>query len=149
MPIRHAQAQWQGTLKEGSGRLQLESGAYEGPYTWADRFADGGGANPEELIGAAHAGCYAMFLSAILTRNNVPPARIDTKASVHLGDGPTITRIVLDVEADVPGLDEATFQQYAQEAREKCPVSKALAAVEEIVLNATLVDAPIPEQYEL
>jgi osmotically inducible protein OsmC len=80
-----------------------------------------------------------MFLSAILTRNNVPPTRIDTRATVHLGDGPTITRIVLDVEAVVPGVDEESFQAYAQEAKEKCPVSKALAAVEEIVLNAKLV----------
>ena len=140
MPIRYAEAQWQGTLKEGEGRLKLESGAFEGPYTWADRFADGGGTNPEELIGAAHAGCYAMFLSAVLTSNNVPPTRIDTKASVHLGDGPTITRIVLDVEAAVPGLDEAKFLEYAQEAREKCPVSKALAAVGEITLNSRLVE---------
>jgi osmotically inducible protein OsmC len=139
MPIRHADAQWEGTLKEGSGYLKLESGHFEGPYTWADRFSDGRGTNPEELIGAAHAGCYTMFLSAILTRNNVPPTRIDTRASVHLGDGPTITRIELDVEADVPGVDEETFQAYAQEAKEKCPVSKALAAVEEIVLNAKLV----------
>ena len=84
MAIRHADAQWEGTLKEGSGYLKLESGTFEGPYTWADRFADGGGTNPEELIGAAHAGCYSMFLSAILTRNNVPPASIKTRASVHL-----------------------------------------------------------------
>ena len=139
MPIRHADAQWEGTLKEGSGYLKLESGVYAGPYTWAGRFADGGGTNPEELIGAAHASCYTMFLSAILTRNNVPPTRIETRASVHLGDGPTITRIELDVEAVVPGVDEEAFQAYAQEAKEKCPVSKALAAVEEIVLNATLV----------
>ncbi len=140
MPIRHAQAQWQGTLKEGSGTLKLESGAFEGPYTWADRFADGGGANPEELIGAAHAGCYSMFLSAVLTRNKVPPTRIDTSAAVHLEDGPTITRIVLDVAAVVPDLDEATFQEYAQEAKEKCPVSKALAGGPEIVLNARLTN---------
>lgn len=139
MPIRHAEAQWQGTLKEGAGHLKLESGAYEGPYTWADRFADGGGTNPEELVGAAHAGCYTMFLSAILTRNNVPPARLHTTAAVHLEDGPTITRIILDVEAEVPGLDEATFQEYAAEAKAKCPVSKALAAVAEITVNARLV----------
>jgi osmotically inducible protein OsmC len=140
MAIRHAEAEWEGTLKEGSGYLKLESGVYAGPYSWAGRFADGRGTNPEELIGAAHAGCYSMFLSAILTRNNVPPDHIETQASVHLGDGPTITRIDLDVEAKIPGLDDATFQQYAQEAKEKCPVSKALAAVEEINLNAKLVD---------
>ena len=139
MPIRHADAQWEGTLKEGNGYLKLESGVYGGPYTWAGRFADGRGTNPEELLGAAHASCYTMFLSAILTRNNVPPTRIETRASVHLGDGPTITRIELDVEAVVPGVDEESFQAYAQEAKEKCPVSKALAAVEEIVVNAKLV----------
>ena len=140
MPIRHAQAQWQGTLKEGSGYVKLESGVYAGPYSWAGRFADGRGTNPEELVGAAHAACYAMFLSAILTRNEAPPVNIETRASVHLEDGPTITRTVLDVEATVPGLDEATFKGYAQEAKEKCPVSKALAAVEEITVNARLVD---------
>lgn len=139
MPIRHADAQWEGTLKEGNGYLKLESGVYAGPYTWAGRFADGRGTNPEELLGAAHASCYTMFLSAILTRNNVPPTRIETRASVHLGDGPTINRIELDVEAEVPGVDEESFQAYAQEAKEKCPVSKALAAVEEIVVNAKLV----------
>ena len=143
MPIRHAEAQWQGTLKEGAGYLKLESGVYEGPYTWAGRFADGDGTNPEELVGAAHAGCYAMFLSAILTRNNFVPTRIDTKASVHLEDGPTITRIILDVEAEVPDLDDETFQQYAQEAKEKCPVSKALAAVAEITVNAKLAEAVV------
>ena len=81
-----------------------------------------------------------MFLSAVLTRNKVPPTRIDTRAAVHLEDGPTIARIVLDVEAVVPDLDEATFQEYAQEAKAKCPVSKALAGGPEIVLNARLVD---------
>ena len=91
MPIRHAQAQWQGTLKEGSGYVRLESGVYAGPYSWAGRFADGRGTNPEELVGAAHAACYAMFLSAILTRNEAPPVNIETRASVHLEDGPTIT----------------------------------------------------------
>lgn len=139
MPIRHAQAHWAGTLKEGSGTIKLESGVYEGPYTWAGRFADGTGTNPEELVGAAHAGCYAMFLSAILTRNNVPPTSIDATAAVHLEDGPTITKIELTVEAVVPGLDAATFEEYAQEAKARCPVSKALAGGPEIVLNARIV----------
>ena len=139
MAIRHAEAQWQGTLKEGAGSLKLESGVYEGPYTWAGRFADGSGTNPEELIGAAHASCFTMFLSAVMTRNNVPPTRIDTRAAVHLEDGPTITRIVLDVTAEVPGVDAAKFTEYAEEAKAKCPVSKALAGGPEIVLNARLV----------
>lgn len=138
MAIRHAEAQWKGTLKEGAGALKLGSGVYEGPYTWAGRFADGPGTNPEELIGAALAGCYAMFLSAIMTRNNLVPERIDAKATVHLEDGPTVTRIILDVEAAAPGLDAAAFNEYAQEAKAKCPISKALAGGPEIVLNATL-----------
>jgi osmotically inducible protein OsmC len=137
--VRHADAHWEGTLKDGGGSLKMESGAYEGPYTWADRFADGKGTNPEELLGAAHAGCYTMFLSAILTNNDFYPTRLDTQAAVHLEDGPTITKIELRVEAVVDGLDEEQFQQFAQEAKEKCPVSKALAAVPEIALNALLV----------
>jgi osmotically inducible protein OsmC len=137
--VRHANAHWEGTLKDGGGSLKMESGAYEGPYTWADRFADGKGTNPEELLGAAHAGCYTMFLSAILTNNDFYPTRLDTEAAVHLEDGPTITRIELAVEAVVDGLDDERFQQFAQEAKEKCPVSKALAAVPEIVLKARLV----------
>ncbi len=139
MTVRHANAHWEGTLKEGGGSLKLGSGVYEGPYTWAGRFADGPGTNPEELIGAAHSGCYSMFLSAILTNNEYNPTRIDTQAAVHLEAGPTITKIELDVEAVVDGLDEASFQEYAQEAKEKCPVSKALAGGPEIVLNARLV----------
>jgi osmotically inducible protein OsmC len=137
--VRHADAHWEGTLKDGGGSLKMESGAYEGPYTWADRFADGKGTNPEELLGAAHAGCYTMFLSAILTNNDFYPTRLDTQAAVHLEDGPTITKIELSVEAVVDGLDEEQFQQFAQEAKEKCPVSKALAAVPEIALSARLV----------
>jgi lipoyl-dependent peroxiredoxin len=138
MAIRHADAHWAGTLKEGGGTLKLESGVYEGPYTWAGRFADGPGTNPEELIGAALAGCYTMFLSAILTRNEVPPTTIDTRAAVHLEEGPTITRIELTVEADVAGLDADTFAEYVAEAKAKCPVSKALAGGPEIVVEANL-----------
>lgn len=139
MAIRYAEARWEGSLKDGGGYLSLESGVYSGPYTWAGRFADGRGTNPEELVGAAHAGCYAMFLSAILTKDNITPTRIDAKSSVHLGDGPTITKIDLEVEADIPGLDDAAFQEYANRAKMNCPVSKALAAVSEITLNARLV----------
>ena len=139
MTTRQSTARWEGTLKEGGGTLKLGSGRYEGPYTWASRFADGADTNPEELIGAAHASCYSMFLSAILTREKHPPQHIETVATVHLGDGPTITRIELDVQAAVDGLDDETFQGYAQEAKAKCPVSKALAAVPEIVLDARLV----------
>jgi len=138
MSIRQSTARWEGTLKDGGGSLKFGSGVYEGPYTWAGRFADGDGTNPEELVGAAHAGCFTMFLSAILTREKYLPGRLETVATVHLEEGPTITRIVLDVEAVVDGLDDAHLQEYAQEAKAKCPVSKALAGGPEIILNARL-----------
>jgi osmotically inducible protein OsmC len=138
MPIRTATADWKGTLKEGAGTMKTGSGAFEGPYTWAMRFADDKGTNPEELIGAAHAGCYSMFLSALLTKAGFTPTRIYTTASVHLGEGPTITLIELNCEADVPGLEAAAFAEHAEAAKKNCPVSKALAGPE-IKLNARLV----------
>jgi osmotically inducible protein OsmC len=138
MTIRTAHATWEGTLKEGKGVMKLPSGDYEGPYTWASRFSDGKGTNPEELIGAAHAGCYSMFLSALLTGNDTPPVRVQTSAAVHLGEGPTITNIDLVCRANVPGISEEKFQELAQAAKEKCPVSKVLAGAE-ISLQASLV----------
>lgn len=139
MPVRFAEAVWEGTLKEGKGHFKLESGLYEGPYTWASRFASGTETNPEELVGAAHASCYAMFLSALLTSNQTPPERLHATSKVHLGDGPTVTKIELSVEGKVPGLSAEKFQELAQEAKAKCPISKALAAVPEITLDAKLV----------
>jgi osmotically inducible protein OsmC len=140
MPVRSANAIWKGTLKEGSGTLKLGSGRYEGPYTFASRFEEAeDGTNPEELIGAAHAGCYSMFLSALLTNNGFTPTRIETTATVHLAAGPTINKIELNCEAEVPDIDAAKFDELAAEAKAKCPVSKALSSVDEIVLNATLV----------
>jgi lipoyl-dependent peroxiredoxin len=138
MSIRNASAVWQGTLREGSGTMSLGSGAFEGNYTWASRFDTGPGTNPEELIGAAHAGCYSMFLSALITKAGFTPTSIHTTAAVHLEAGPTITKIELTSEAVVPGMDEAGFMEQALAAKANCPVSKALAAVE-IVLNAKLV----------
>ncbi len=138
MPVRKADAVWTGTLKEGSGVMKLGSGAYDGPYTYASRFEEGPGTNPEELIGAAHAGCFSMFLSALLSKDGFAPTRIDTTAKVHLEAGPTIAKIVLNTRADVPGLDAEKLQSYAEQAKANCPVSKALASVE-IELNATLV----------
>jgi len=138
MAIRKAEAVWTGTLKEGSGTMRAGSGAFEGDYTWASRFTEGEGTNPEELIGAAHAGCFSMFLSSLLTKAGFTPTRIHTTATVHLGEGPTITLIELDAEAEVPNLDEKTLLEKAEEAKAKCPVSKALAGVE-IKLNAKLV----------
>jgi osmotically inducible protein OsmC len=120
--------------------MKVASGYFEGPFTFATRFEGGAkGTNPEELIGAAHAGCYSMFLSALLTNNGTPPTRIHTTATVHLTAGPTISKIELNCEAQAPGLDADKFQEIAAEAKAKCPVSKALAAVDEIVLNATLL----------
>lgn len=138
MTVRTSSAEWKGTLKEGAGTVKLESGAYEGPYTWASRFATGPGTNPEELIGAAHAGCYSMFLSALLTKAGFTPTRIATTAAVHLGDGPTITLIELNTEVQTPGLSEADLLTHAEAAKQNCPVSKALAGPE-IRLSVKLV----------
>ncbi len=141
MPARKSSAVWQGTLKEGNGVMSLGSGLYEGAYTRASRFEDGKGTNPEELIAAAHAGCYSMFLSALLSNNNYTPTRVETTATVHITQGPTISLIELVCEAEVPGLSEEAFADFAAQAKAGCPVSKALAAVPEITLNATLVSA--------
>ncbi|RMF81414.1 MAG: OsmC family peroxiredoxin [Chloroflexi bacterium] len=142
MATRNAKAVWEGSLKEGGGTVSLGSGVYHGPYTYAGRFEDGDGTNPEELIGAAHAGCYAMFLSALLSGADFTVTRItaDAAVTIETGDGgPTITQIDLNVEANVPGIDQAKFDEFAQQAKEGCPVSKALASVPTINLNAKLV----------
>ncbi|MGQ0605285.1 MAG: OsmC family peroxiredoxin [Anaerolineales bacterium] len=137
MTVRTASAEWKGTLKEGAGVMKMQSGAYEGPYTWASRFAEGQGTNPEELIGAAHAGCYSMFLSALITGAGFTPTRVATTATVHLTDGPTISLIELNCEAEVPGLTAEAFAEHAEAAKKGCPVSKALAGPE-IRLTAKL-----------
>lgn len=139
MPARSSSAIWQGTLKEGNGTMSLGSGMFEGPFTRASRFEDGKGTNPEELIAAAHAGCYSMFLSALLSNNNYTPTRVETTATVHITQGPTISLIELVCEAEVPGLTEADFADFAAQAKAGCPVSKALSAVPEITLKATLL----------
>lgn len=136
MAIRHAQAEWKGTLREGSGTMKF--GTFQGSYTYASRFESGEGTNPEELLGAAHAGCFSMFLSALLTKAGFKPTRIQTTATVHLEDGPAIKTIELKTEAQVPNLDDAKFQELAAEAKAGCPVSKALSGVD-IKLQATLV----------
>ena len=138
MAIRTSSAEWRGTLKEGAGTMKLASGAYEGPYTFASRFEEGKGTNPEELLGAAHAGCFSMFLSALLTGAGFKPTRIATTATVHLGDGPTITLIELKTRAEVPGLTEDGLQKHAEAAKKGCPVSKALTGPE-IRMQAILV----------
>ncbi len=140
MPLRSANAVWEGDLRSGKGRMRLGSGAYEGAYSFSSRFEAGTGTNPEELIGAAHAGCFSMALSAGLSAAGFPPKRIQTGAKVHLekaGEGFKITRIELQTEAEVPGIDAARFHEQAETAKKNCPVSKALAGVQ-IDLQATL-----------
>lgn len=141
MPTRTAEAEWKGNLTEGKGSVKLGSGAFDGPYDWRSRSAEGPGTNPEELIGAAHAGCFSMALSAQLTQEGHPPTRIHTTARVHLekmGDGFAITRIELATEAVVPGILAEQFQQIAEAAKSGCPVSKALAGTQ-IQLKARLL----------
>ena len=141
MTTRTADAQWNGNLKEGNGTMRLGSGAFEGQYSFSSRFEEGAGTNPEELIAAAHAGCFSMAFSNGLAKAGYTPTRVDTTASVHLEKtdaGFGITRIELRTEAEVPGIDKAAFDEQAQAAKAGCPVSKALAAVD-ITLDAKLV----------
>jgi lipoyl-dependent peroxiredoxin len=136
-------AVWEGTLKEGKGTMKLGSGAYEGAYSFRSRFENGSGTNPEELIGAAEAGCFSMALSANLEKAGTPAKRISTTADVKLEmiDGaPKITSIELNTEADVPGIDETKFQEQAEHTKQTCPVSVALAGTE-IRLTAKLITA--------
>lgn len=132
MAVRKADAVWNGGLKDGNGRLKTGSGAFEGSYSFSSRFEDGGGTNPEELLGAAHAGCFAMALAAGLGRAGFQPRRVSASASVHLTkneSGFSISRIDLVCEGDVPGIDAATFAAQAEETKKGCIVSRALAAV--------------------
>ena len=138
MSVRKASATWNGTLKEGKGTMSLGSGAFEGAYSFSSRFEEGTGTNPEELIGAAHAGCFSMFLAALLTDAGYTPTSVNTTAKVHLRQGPTITLIELESQANVPGVENAELQQLAIQAKENCPVSKALAGPE-IQMTVTLV----------
>ena len=138
---RHATAHWEGDLKTGKGQLSTpQSGLMENTrYAFSSRFGDEKGTNPEELIAAAHAGCFTMALSAKLTEAGHPPTRLDTRADVDLSmeGGPSLSQIRLKVSADVPGIDDKTFQALAEDAKKNCPVSKALSAVP-ISLEAVL-----------
>ena len=131
MPLRKAEAEWKGNLTEGSGNLKLGSGAFEGSYSFASRFGEGEKAtNPEELIAAAHAGCFTMAIGAALTQAGHNPTRLHTTASVRLdkvGSGFEITNITLELDGEVPGLSREEFERFAQDAKANCPVSKALA----------------------
>ena len=140
MPVRKAEAVWEGPLSEGNGKVRLGSGGFEGAYSFGTRFEGARGTNPEELIGAAHAGCFSMALSAALSRHGFSPRRIATTADVALekvGEGFKITSILLKTNAEIPGIDEAKFREFAEGARKNCPVSQALAGTD-IKLEATL-----------
>jgi osmotically inducible protein OsmC len=140
MPVRTANARWEGSITEGSGRMRLGSGAFEGAYSFSSRMQDEPGTNPEELIGAAHAGCFSMALAAALSRNGTPPTSIETSAKVtfeQLEAGWTITNVTLSTVGNVPGLDATQFRELAEGAKANCPVSRALQGVE-ITLEAEL-----------
>ena len=141
MPTRYATANWSGGLKNGKGNLKFESGVYSGPYDYKSRFETGPLTNPEELLGAAHAGCFTMFLSSLLEKNETPATNLETKADVTLtpGEGgPTITKIVLNLVGNVPNLTKEKFEELAKEAKAKCPISKALGSVPSMELVISL-----------
>ena len=140
MPIRSSEAKWEGELQGGKGTMKFGGGAFEGQYSFTSRFEEGSGTNPEELIAAAHAGCYSMALSGALGRNGFPPTSVETTAKVHLEKAETgfhIPHIELITNAVVPGIEETEFQRIATDVKMGCPVSKLLAAAE-ITLEATL-----------
>lgn len=141
MPIRTSEAMWEGNLIKGKGKMKLGSGAFEGSYSFGSRFENAPGTNPEELIGAAHAGCFSMALSMILDQAGYKAEQIHTIARVHIdkvGEGFKITTIELETEGKVPGIDERTFGEKAEAAKKGCPVSMALTGVD-IRLQARLV----------
>jgi osmotically inducible protein OsmC len=141
MATRNGSAEWRGDLKGGSGTVTVGEGVFEGQYSFSSRFEEGEGTNPEELIAAAHASCFAMALSLLLGEEGHAPDSVRARAKVHLRnvDGlPTIARIELEAEGSVPGIDEDAFRAYAEKAKEGCPVSRALASVPEIELDARL-----------
>jgi osmotically inducible protein OsmC len=141
MATRNGSAEWRGDLKGGEGDLTVGDGVFKGAYTFSSRFEDGEGTNPEELIAAAHAACFTMALSNILAEHGHPPDVVRTVVKVHLRQmekGPTIQRIDLETEGRVSGIDEDHFAEHAEEAKSGCPVSRALAGVEEMTLTARL-----------
>jgi osmotically inducible protein OsmC len=142
MATRNGSAEWKGDLKGGTGTVRVGEGAWEGSYSFSSRFEEGQGTNPEELIAAAHASCFAMALSNIMAEDGHTPDSVRARAKVHLrqinGD-PTIARIELEAEGTVPGIDEDAFRSYAEQAKQGCPVSRALGAVPEIELSARLI----------
>ena len=143
MATRNGSAEWRGDLKGGDGDLTVGDGVFKGAYTFSSRFEEGEGTNPEELIAAAHAACFSMAFAGIMGDHGHPADFVRTVAKVHLRQtdaGPTIQRIDLETEGRVPGIDQEHFAEHAEEAKAGCPVSRALAAVEEVTVTAKLVD---------
>ncbi len=141
MPVRTASAVWEGDLKGGKGKMKMSSGAYEGPYTFASRFEEGSGTNPEELVAAAHAGCFSMAFSGGLAKAGFTPKRVSTTANVYLekvGDGFKITTIELITTGEVPGIDEKNFLEISEGARKNCPISQLVTGAN-VRLQAKLV----------
>ncbi|HEY3498944.1 MAG TPA: OsmC family protein [Polyangiaceae bacterium] len=140
MAVRSSTAQWEGDLKGGKGTMTVGKGAYTGPFSFVSRFEEGPGTNPEELIAAAHAGCFSMALSNGLAKAGHTPKKVNSRADVHLGPDPAggfhVSKIEITVDAEVPGIDGAKFQQLVDETRTGCPISKLMKA--EIVVKATL-----------
>ena len=142
MATRNGSAEWRGDLRSGEGDLTVGDGVFKGAYSFSSRFEEGEGTNPEELIAAAHAACFSMALGNMMAEHGHPADSVRTLAKVHLRQtdaGPTIQQIDLETEGRVPGIDQEHFAEHAQEAKEACPVSRALAGVEEINLTARLV----------
>lgn len=140
MPVRKASAVWEGNLVKGNGRVKTETGTLDGQYSFSSRFEEGKGTNPEELIGAAHAGCFSMAFSNELDKAGFTPRSVSTEDKVYIekvGAGFTITKIEMTTDADVPGIDNETFQKIAEDAKNNCPVSRALKGVD-MILNARL-----------
>src|ERR1043165_5149680 len=141
MPIRTANARWQGNLTEGSGTIKTGKGGIQGNYSFKSRFEEGEGTNPEELIGAAHAGCFSMAFSKAISDAGFTPTSVDTVATVHMDKpdaGLSVPRIDLETQGDVPGVDDATFQKLAEDAKANCPISRLLSPGAEITLSAKL-----------
>lgn len=146
--LRHAQAQWAGPLRQGEGRLRLGSDAFEGPYSFPSRFENGSGTNPEELLAAAHAGCFSMGLVYVLETDGIVPRQVRTRADVHLvmtTTGPTLPRIDLHTEVDAEGLDAARLLEYAERAKATCLLSRALTGVPTITVSARLLSTASAE----
>lgn len=141
MPVRKAEAEWKGSVREGAGHMKLGTGGLEGPYSFPSRFEEGNGTNPEELLGAAHAGCFSMQFAGELGRAGFNPNTIHTVAKVHIerdGAAFSVTKIELHTEAAVSGIEEEKFQEIAESAKKNCPISRALAAITDITLDAKL-----------